>query len=244
MAIHRHVGERHSAAADAGRDVLILMHESDAGPGNLIWWLDEQGLEWQLLDVRRDTLPEVRRRRALVVLGSRESAYDRTVPWLAAEQAFVSAMLATGTPVLGLCFGGQLLAQILGGSVAAAREKERGWTEVRATGEAGQDADLFARTWLSWHYDNITAPPTATVLARSDRCVQAFAVGPHLGLQFHPEATSAEIRQWQSSDPTLPDDSEETAELARMTALHEADARAAAGRIYSHFLTSGDRVRR
>lgn len=232
------------AEAAAEDRVLILLHEPDAGPGNLARWLDERGVGWRLLDVTRDPLPDVRRHRAVVVLGSRESAYDPDVPWLDGERAFVAAAVEAGTPVLGLCFGGQLLAQVLGGSVAAAEDKERGWTEVRATEEADPTASLFSRTWLAWHYDSITPPPTATVLARSDRCVQAFAVGPHLGLQFHPEATSAEIRSWQTSEPTMPDDCEETAELTRMTELLEADTRAAAGRLYAHFLAVNERAQR
>ncbi|WP_051341539.1 type 1 glutamine amidotransferase [Pseudonocardia spinosispora] len=228
--------------AESVERILILLHDDDAGPGNLAAWLDERRIPWELADVRREPLPPVSHRRALVVLGSRESAYDRTVPWLDAEREFVAATAATGTPVLGLCFGGQLLAQVMGGSVAAAEEMERGWTAVRATSGAGQDAELFGRTWLAWHYDNITPPPDATVLARSDRCVQAFTIGPHLGLQFHPEATGTEIRAWRISDSDLPEDSPETLELMRLTERHEADAREAAGRLYAYFLAGLERT--
>lgn len=228
--------------ADPDDRILILLHDDDAGPGNLALWLDERRIPWELADVRRGSLPPVSRRPALVVLGSRESAYDRMVRWLDAEREFVAASAATGTPVLGLCFGGQLLAQVLGGSVSAAEEMERGWTAVCATREAGDDAGLFERAWLAWHYDNITPPPGATVLARSDRCVQAFTMGPHLGLQFHPEATGTEIRAWRSSDSAMPDHSPETAELMRMTELHEAGARESAGRLYAFFLAGLERT--
>jgi GMP synthase-like glutamine amidotransferase len=93
--------------------VLILQHQSDAGPGNLASWLHGRGLAFEVLDVPSGPLPPASARRALVVLGSRESVYDDSVPWLAAEASFVRAMLATGTPVLGLCFGAQLLASVL-----------------------------------------------------------------------------------------------------------------------------------
>jgi hypothetical protein len=113
--------------------VLILQHQSDAGPGNLASWLHGRGLAFEVLDVPSGPLPPASARRALVILGSRESVYDDSVPWLAAEASFVRAMLAAGTPVLGLCFGAQLPASVLGGAVSKAPRAERGWIGVAAT---------------------------------------------------------------------------------------------------------------
>jgi hypothetical protein len=70
--------------------VLVLQHQEDADPRNLATWLDAAGIPWQLVDVSEDTLPPVLPRRALVVLGSKESVYDNSVQRLAADIAFVT----------------------------------------------------------------------------------------------------------------------------------------------------------
>ena len=54
--------------------------------------------------------------------------------------------------------------------------------------------------WLEWHYDRFTLPPGATELARTPVAVQAFAHGPHLGTQFHPEATMDIVREWANAE--------------------------------------------
>ena len=50
--------------------------------------------------------------------------------------------------------------------------------------------------WLEFHNDQCIVPPNATVLARNALCVQAFAVGRHLAVQFHPEVDGAQVRRW------------------------------------------------
>ena len=50
--------------------------------------------------------------------------------------------------------------------------------------------------WMEFHFDTFTAPPTSVVLARSERCDQAFRQDCHLGVQFHPEITPAEFETW------------------------------------------------
>ncbi len=90
--------------------------------------------------------------------------------------------------MLGICFGAQLLAQLTGGSVGPAQQPERGWISV--------DGAPYTGDWFAWHGDEITVPEQAQVIARSDACVQAFRIGPHLGVQFHPEVTIEMITSW------------------------------------------------
>jgi GMP synthase (glutamine-hydrolysing) len=183
--------------------VLLLQHQDDGGPGNLVTWLDEQRIPWELVDVSAGSLPEVTPCRAIVVLGSEESAYDPGVAWLPAEKAFVARAMAIGTPVLGLCFGGQLIAEVLGGQVAKAEVSEIGWVEVATLPHAARDGAAtdaidaaVAGTWFEWHYDHFQPPPGSTVLAASRSCLQAFRHGRHLALQFHPEVTTVQIEAW------------------------------------------------
>jgi GMP synthase (glutamine-hydrolysing) len=130
----------------------------------------------------------------LVLLGSAEAAYDDTVPWLAGELTYLRRVLEIGTPVLGICFGAQLLARALGGTVGRAVHPERGFVAL----DSDDPEVLPSGTWVEFHYDAFTLPPGATPLARSDVGVQAFTHGPHLGVQFHPEITPEVFASWRS----------------------------------------------
>jgi GMP synthase (glutamine-hydrolysing) len=139
-----------------------------------------------------DDLPAVDPFDVLVVMGSSRSAYDDTVSWLAGELDYVAEAVRRHTPVLGVCFGGQLLARALGGSVARAPEPEMGWAEV----DTDRPDLVSAGPWMNFHFDRFTPPPGATEIARTDLASQAFTVGPHLGVQFHPEMTRDVIDTW------------------------------------------------
>jgi GMP synthase-like glutamine amidotransferase len=130
----------------------------------------------------------------LVILGSPEAAYDDAVPWLAGELTYLRRALDAGTPVFGICFGAQLLARALGGTVARAVRPERGFVTLGSA-----DPEIVpAGTWMEFHYDAFTLPPGASPLARSDVGLQAFTLGRHLGVQFHPEITPDVFASWRS----------------------------------------------
>jgi len=129
----------------------------------------------------------------VVPLGSPWSVYDQTIaPWFTGEVAQLQAADAAGVPVLGICFGAQALAVAHGGSVARATSHEIGWFDVDSNDESVVEPGL----WFQYHFDAITPPPGATVLATSPRAVQAFRVRANLGVQFHPEATEHLVELW------------------------------------------------
>lgn len=136
----------------------------------------------------------------VVVMGSDAAAYDDTVPWLAAELAHLARVVERGVPVLGICFGGQALARVLGGTVAPAVRAEHGLTRVHSL----DPALVPTGPWMESHSDAFTLPPGAQEVARTDVCLQAFTAGPHLGVQFHPEMTPATlatcVAQWRADD--------------------------------------------
>jgi GMP synthase (glutamine-hydrolysing) len=142
-------------------------------------------------------VPEPEHLDVLAIMGSAESASDDTVSWLPRELAYVRRALDVGTPVLGVCFGGQLLARALGGTVGRAPRPERGFVTLGSA----DPAVLPAGTWMEFHYDAFTLPPGAVELARNDVGVQAFTHGPHLGLQFHPEITPDVFASWVAAWP-------------------------------------------
>jgi GMP synthase-like glutamine amidotransferase len=142
---------------------------------------------------RGDLVPEgIRAYDRVVTLGSEHAADDDSVPWQAVEQATLRAAVEADVPVLGICFGGQSLARALGGGVRrAARPEIASWVSVGARDGAMDDGP-----WFEWHRDEILPPPGAEILAANESGVQAFRLGPHVGLQFHPEVDEAIVDAW------------------------------------------------
>ncbi|MEH1017716.1 type 1 glutamine amidotransferase [Micromonospora sp. CPCC 206060] len=136
--------------------------------------------------VAGEALPRPDSSAAVVVLGGPQSAYDDIEhPYLADEVAFLAAAHDAGVPVLGICLGFQLLTRALGGEVYPGPSGlECGFIDVKAVDAAG--AELAGRHF-SFHSDTANVPAGATLLARSDRYVQAWRHGHALAVQFHPE---------------------------------------------------------
>ncbi len=132
-----------------------------------------------------------------IVLGSDDSAYDDSVPWVAQEHEYVRRAVESDVPILGICFGAQMLARALGSEVHKADAPEVGWKMI-ARSEAA--AWIPPGPWLTWHQDTFDWPPEAVPLAWTDEAPQAFSRGRHLGIQFHPEATADMIEQWLEVD--------------------------------------------
>lgn len=129
----------------------------------------------------------------VVVLGAAWSVYeDRISDWIGAELDWLRAADAAGIPVLGICFGAQALTVALGGEVEAAARSEIGWVTVQ-TADPGL---IEPGPWLEFHSDRCLPPPGARVLASNEVGVQAYSVGPHLAVQFHPEVDGAQVGRW------------------------------------------------
>ena len=153
---------------------------------------------------------------AAIVFGAEAQVdQEKAFPWLRPEKRVVGELLARGTPVLGVCFGSQLLAELAGAEVRRAAEPEIGWYEVELTPEGSADPLLgflperFES--LQWHHYEWLLPAGAVALARSARCLQAFRLEgrPVWGVQFHPEVTEADYGSWLdefSDDPGARDD--------------------------------------
>lgn len=194
-----HVGER---LTDKGFGLHVL-HRDDDG-------LTAQAAALGTVDVA-------------VLLGSDWSVADPLDhEHVARECALVRSLVEKSVPVLGICYGAQLVAHAFGGSVTRAPRAEVGWVDVRS------DAPELVPhgPWAAFHTDVITPPPQATVLARNACGVQAYALPGVLAVQFHPEVRAAVLDGWASRYPgLLAECGLDRAALALQSTRHSADAR-------------------
>ncbi|MBI5333811.1 MAG: type 1 glutamine amidotransferase [Burkholderiales bacterium] len=178
--------------------VAIFQHHPHQGPGFLLHVLQGAGLRPELFDPdeRSDRPADLRGFAGLVVLGSDHSVNEDR-PWIHHERALVRQAVRDGIPVMGHCFGSQLLAQALGARVGRSCRPQIGWKRLRATPE-GRELLGQAEVWsFNWHYEAFGIPRGATrVLAGAQGLNKGFVLGPHMGFQCHFEVTQETIEDW------------------------------------------------
>ena len=176
--------------------VLILRHHEEDWPGLVGEAFAARGAKVDTyLYSAKGPLPDLEGYDCLVVLGSSASVYE-TRDWIAAE---LDWLRSTRLPVFGICFGAQLLSACFGGAVERSAVYELGWVTVEPVEPADGDANapvIGRGPWFEFHGDRCVLPSTARLLARNAVGVQAFTIGPHLGVQFHPEVDAAQLRRW------------------------------------------------
>ncbi len=123
-----------------------------------------------------------------VVTGSRSSVYWDD-PWIGRLKTWAGDAIEAGLPALGVCYGHQLLADVMGGRVEGMGEYELGYRTVEQDGKnrllEGIDADM---TVFTSHSDRVAeAPPGATVFAKNEYGIHGFRKARVFAVQFHPE---------------------------------------------------------
>jgi GMP synthase-like glutamine amidotransferase len=175
--------------------VVVVGHHEEDSAGFIGEAFRARGAELSMHLFPKDgPLPDLDGVDHVIVLGAIWSVYDESPDraWIADELAWLRQADQAGVPVLGICFGAQALAAAFGGRVEAAPRKEVGWRLVDS-----YDPGLIPPgPWLEFHGDRCLPPREARVLARNDVGVQAFVVGRHLAVQFHPEPDGELLRLW------------------------------------------------
>lgn len=155
---------------------------------------------WLAHDVRLEgALPPLGGEMAVIITGSALSVTE-ALPWKDAVSAWLRELVSREVPVLGICFGHQLLAHALGGRVSTnPNGREMGSTQLTLLG----DDELFAAGSSSWvnntHVDSVVElPPGARVLGRTAlEPHAAVRFGPSAwGVQFHPELDADVLRDY------------------------------------------------
>jgi len=186
----------------------VIQNEARVPLGAYASFLARHGIPCRVVRLfAAEPLPAAAEVQALLVLGGTMGVHEADrFPWMAPLQQLMREVTQQGTPLLGICLGGQLLAEALGGKVTADSHGERGVHPVALTA-AGKDDPLFAGLpdplpAMQWHHDSFNLAPGATALASSAVCpVQAFRSGNAYGLQFHPEVDIAVVTDWSRNEP-------------------------------------------
>lgn len=180
-----------------------LAHVPFEDAANIGLWAQDRGHTLAYTHFFRDEpLPAVDSFDMLAVMGGPMNIYEHDAyPWLVTEKECIKKAIDAGKKVLGICLGGQLIADVLGGKVTQNPQKEIGWHAITLT-EAGQKSPVFAKIprqmdVFQWHGDTFSIPPEAVRLASNPVCAnQAFLYRGHvLGLQFHLEYSRESIEK-------------------------------------------------
>jgi GMP synthase-like glutamine amidotransferase len=179
-----------------------LQHVPFENPGSILTWAMENGYmitNTQLYN--NEPLPRQQDFDWLVVMGGPMNIYEEEkYPWLADEKMFIRESIASGKVVIGLCLGGQLIADVIGGRVTQNPYKEIGWFPIRLS-EKVRTSPLFSffpeqPIVFQWHGDTFSVlPEDAECIAENHVCKhQAFIYKKRVfGFQYHLENTLAII---------------------------------------------------
>ena len=181
------------------KPVAILQHEASQGPGILLDHLCQQSIPYVLLaPCAQGSAPaNARDYRGIIVLGSNHCANEQ-LRWIENERCLLQSAQQHDVPVLGHCFGAQMLARAMGARVWRNPCPNIGWSEVRITSHAQQLMDLPAQASLfNWHYDTFEIPRGATRTMYGTYCLnKGFRHGKHWAFQGHLEVTAESLKAW------------------------------------------------
>ena len=193
-----------------------------------------EGFEFESVRLSEgEPLPDPASLEAVLITGSSAGVYDNHLAWMEPMRAFIRQLYLQNTPMIGICFGHQIMADALGGDV---RKSEKGWGLGRhvyqvKTRPAHIGGDLPEFAIACSHQDQVIAPPAeAETFLASDFTPHAGLVyrnGSAISLQPHPEFEDdyalalAELRRGKAPDPVV--------DTALASVTRPSDSRAMAG---------------
>lgn len=146
------------------------------------------------LPLELEALPDIDEVDLLIIMGGTMSVNDEAnYPWLKLEKRWLRRYLSAGKPAIGLCLGGQLIANALGASVSRNQHQELGWMDVGRVSHVPENYFQIPEkiNIMQWHSETFEIPRGGVRLAQNNVCQnQMYQIGRNvLGFQFHPEMT-------------------------------------------------------
>lgn len=229
--------------------VLIIEHDHLSPPGPIAERLQQVGFEITEIQVVPAQLfhtpnvafdfpvgAELSTYQLIVSLGAPWGAWDNGSigNWLVPEMGCLKEAMLLDIPILGICFGGQLLARTLGGEITQSLRAEIGWGLIHS------DLPEFISPgpWFQFHYDQWSLPPGAIEIARNSIGSQAFVSGKNLAVQFHPDITAAGLLGWLENGgySKVEEDGQDPHVLQELTQTAESGSRERTFQLVDYFL--------
>ena len=177
------------------KPLYLFRHIACNKRGFLCHYLQQRQVPYELICVKPgDRLGcELEATSGLIFLGAPHSV-NKPENWISDEIRLIQSAAVSGLPVMGVCFGGQLISRALGGDVITSKHMQIGWHPVTTTGEgrallsgAGVPADFHV---FEWHAESFSLPAGAVPLFYDrNGNNQGFILGNCLAMQFHLEVT-------------------------------------------------------
>lgn len=191
--------------------------------------LQNRGFDFRIYDILEHDFPQsITEQDGWIITGSRFGAYEDH-DWIPPLESLIREIHAATAPMIGVCFGHQIIAQALGGTV---QKYEGGWSvgHVEYTTAEGEKLPVFA-----WHQDQVTTPPKgAKTVASTDFCAHAaLTIGNHIyTIQPHPEFTAEFVKGLANTRAKgiVP-------EAQRLAAIESAQKPVATDQMANHFET-------
>ncbi len=204
----------------ADKKIIIIQHEDSTPPGYVLDWLKNNNKNYLLIHMKNNfkNFPHLNEVGGVIVLGGEMNVdQEASYPWLATEKQWLAQVIkAESVGILGICLGGQLLAESLGAVVKNLNFFEVGWTRMSSNHELNgltknQYLNNAPEYFFSWHGYGFEMPKDAQPLFKSENWGnQGFVYKQKIvGLQFHPEADDqfvqecsdlAKNKQWLPTD--------------------------------------------
>ena len=192
--------------------ILVIQHNDDDNLNDLAAPFLEAGLEVVQWHAEKTAAPvsSLDGFAGLVSLGAFAGVEEEdSVAWMPVERRLIEEALDLEMPVLGLCFGSQLLASVAGAEVGKSGRPEVGWYSVEMTEAAAADPLMSVLgpqpEVIQYHYDTFNwdvEPENLTILGTANGMNQAFRVGKNAwGTQFHIELNLPTTLGWIATYP-------------------------------------------
>lgn len=171
----------------------IIQHTPSSPYGSTLEFFIENQIETTIYDLKKEiSFPRLNDFDVLVICGGGMNVdEEEKFPWLMTEKKLIKDAISANKKMIGLCLGGQLIAEVLGARVSQHPHWENGWQNVQL--DCPLTPEIKNLTVFQWHGYSFDTPVGAKKIASNEACEhQAFMYGENvIGFQFHPETTLA-----------------------------------------------------
>lgn len=182
--------------------IYIICHAECQPSAYLCHYFDQKNIAYKKLNATLQQVSELdlNTLSGLVIMGGPYSV-NESLPWLEDEICFIQKAIEKNIPIMGVCFGAQLISKALNAEVAVAENTEIGWHNV--TVDTSQLIDLPTLNLeknievFEWHEDLYLMPDGVTpIFTGYNKENQGYLYGNILAMQFHLEMTEHMVHEW------------------------------------------------